>query len=180
MNLFPPSPTNAPRRAFRGKGRYFRKVRKSAEHFRFNPTESDWWDHWHYHADWPGWGNLGWSYRREHLNALCVVFQKIARAKDQFPSDFQTWISLSSDDAGQDAVFLHSPNPNTGIEQFPVRGKGLTWGVPVLEKYLTQQLPGLEMRVGTVFDEWREPPAKTTHYYAYALGVGIPLEPDRL
>ncbi len=185
MNLFPPRPTNAPSKAFRGKGRYFRGVRDDADSFRFDPGSLDCWDHWHYHADWLGLGNLRWGYRREHLNALCVVFEKIARVKDQFPSDFQTWIYLSSDDAGQDATYVHSPNPNGGIGKsgasFPFCPDGLTWDVPELGEYLSRQLPRLEMRVGsgTMFDKWREPPGETTSYFAYAVGVGLPLEPGR-
>lgn len=176
MKLFPPRPSQAPRRAFRGKRRYFRKVREEAENYRCDPEEGYWWDYSHYHADSPGWGNRGWRYRREHVRALCTVFQRNADARDRFSDDFQTWILLHTDDDGQDATYLHSRNPNGSL--FPLALERVSWGVPELEDFLQPILPGLELRVGavTTFDKYRDPPAMTTTYFIYALGVGIPLD----
>lgn len=73
-----------PRRRFRGKKRYFRRVSRDASTFRIEPGQGEWWDLWHYHADWPGWGNIRWRYRREHIRALAAVFEHIARSADRF------------------------------------------------------------------------------------------------
>jgi hypothetical protein len=103
---------HAPRKRFRGRRRYFRRVHREASAFELEVTGDAWWDLWHYHADWPGWGNLRGRYRREHLRALCRVFQTIALARERFATPFQLWIMLSGDDAGMDATYLHTPNAN--------------------------------------------------------------------
>ena len=76
-------------------------LRKASE---FELHESPWWNYWHYHADWEGWGNLRWTYRREGLRALALVFRRIAKKPPAEP--FQLWIWLNGTDAGQDAAYL--------------------------------------------------------------------------
>ena len=65
--MLPIHPELAPRGRFRGQRRYFRGVHRRAAAFHPDPHPGAWWNFWHYHADWPGWGNRGWRYRREHL-----------------------------------------------------------------------------------------------------------------
>ena len=69
-----PELSEAPRQRFRGKKRHFRRILRKASEFQLH--ESPWWNSWHYHADWEGWGNLRWTYRRE---ALALVFRRIAQ-----------------------------------------------------------------------------------------------------
>lgn len=64
-------PGTDPRRKFRGKKRNFRKMIREAGDFELH--KSPWWNCWHYHADWEGWGNLRWTYRREGLRALALA-----------------------------------------------------------------------------------------------------------
>lgn len=109
MMSLQPSPGRAPRKKFRGKKRYFRSVQRAAAEYSFSPELSRWWDYWHYHADWPGWGNVSWAYRRAHIAALCLVFSRIFRARDRMPGPFQVWFFFDMADAGADAVFVHSP-----------------------------------------------------------------------
>jgi hypothetical protein len=108
----PPHPERAPRRAFREQRRYFRRVHRLAAAWSPVIEPAAWWQAWHYHADWPGWGNRRHRWRREHLRALCRVFRTIVDARDRFATPFQAWIQLDHDDAGQDATFLHTPNPH--------------------------------------------------------------------
>ena len=176
INLFPPNPRNAPRRKFRGKKRYFRGVQRAAEDFEFEPRSLSWWDYWHYHADWPGWGNIRWRYRREHIRALCRVYLKIVAAKNESPGDFQCWLYFSCDDAGVDAVFVHSANENGS--PFPFVPENTVWEDGRQMEYVRRELGGLELRVGrsTIFNEWRDPPGTTTSYFVYIPGLGLPLE----
>jgi hypothetical protein len=174
MNLFPPNPGQAPRRAFRGKGRYFRKVHRDAASFRLQLRDDPWWNYWHYHADWPGWGNLGWSYRRPHVSALCLVFDQIASARARMPRDHQLWIMLHAFDAGQDATYLHSQNPHGS--PFPLLPEGVVWGVPELEEVFRKLLPARRMRVGRVASWDGDPPRETSSYFAYDPEIGIPLD----
>ena len=167
---------NAPRRKFRGKRRYFARVRREAETFRMCPEPQDWWDTWHYHADWRGWGNLGSRYRQPHLLALSTVFRKICDARERFSTPFQTWIFIDGEDAGQDATYLHTPNAN-GTE-FPIVLADAEWGGSALQPLMESWLPGLELEVGWtrragVDDEGRR--ASNTAHWVYARGVGVPL-----
>jgi hypothetical protein len=165
-----------PRRRFRGKKRYFDRVRQDAESFRIAVGPGASWDLWHYHADWPGWGNLSWRYRREHIRALAKVFMAIARIADQFATPFQLWIFLSGRDAGADATYLHTPNGNQ--TQFPVPFGEIAWGHRPLLQLFADLLPGLDLRVGEsrIFDENAEPPRVVSSFFVYSPGIGVPLE----
>jgi len=166
-----------PRRRFRGKKRYFRRVQSDANSFEIEPAPGEWWDLWHYHADWPGWGNLSWRYRREHIRALAMVFSRIASSADKFTTPFQAWIFLSGSDAGQDATYLHTPNENKTL--FPIEPLGeVTWGHQPLLAFFAALLSDLPLRIGEArtFDEFAEPPRVTRSLFIYSPDVGVPLE----
>jgi hypothetical protein len=154
---------HAPRRRFRGQRRYFRRVHRDANAFAVDADPDAWWDHWHYHADWPGWGNRGWRYRREHVRALCRVFQTIVAARDRFATPFQTWIYISDEDAGQDATYLHTPSPNSS--PFPFAPILQRIAPPPLAAFVAPLLPELALEYGV--DE--------AGYRIWARGVGEPL-----
>jgi hypothetical protein len=51
---------------------------------------------------------------------------------------WQSWLVLDAGDSSQDAVFLHTPNPNR--DNFPYPFNGVAWGAtppPWLEELLT-------------------------------------------
>jgi len=75
--LFPGRPQAA--RRFRGLGRYYRRVRREVAAFVPDLSAGDWYDLWHYHADWAGYGDAGWRPRRSYLDALITVFAAFAR-----------------------------------------------------------------------------------------------------
>jgi hypothetical protein len=154
----------APRRKFRGKRRYFRRVLSHAREFRLEVDGDAWWDYWHYHADWPGWGNRCWKYRKFHLEALSVVFQHCAQAFRQYPNPFQLWIFICGGDAGHDGVFVHTPNPNR--DDFPYMPQGVTWGHPDIESVFCP----VPVRAGTYAYEGN------TDCCVYAPGLGVPLD----
>jgi hypothetical protein len=165
-----------PRRRFRGKKRYFRRVHQNAESFRIATGPGEWWDLWHYHADRFGWGNLKWRYRREHIRALAKVFLGIARVAEEFTTPFQLWILLSGRDAGEDATYLHTPNGNK--TPFPVPFGEIAWDHRPLLQLFADLLPGLDLRVGEArsFDEYAEPPRVVSSFFIYSPGIGVPLE----
>ncbi len=172
------SRAEAPRRKFRGKRRYFRGVLAEAEAFQVVADPGSWWDLWHYHADWPGWGNLRWQYRRNHLEALALVFRRVARlVQDELPQA-QAWILLSGRDAGEDAVYLHTPSPSGS--PFPVHLSNIVdEDDGRLLPLLGDVLPEFEFRVvhSRGMDEWASPPRPTSNFFIYADGVGTPLGP---
>ncbi|MBI2894135.1 MAG: hypothetical protein HYY06_11340 [Deltaproteobacteria bacterium] len=149
---------------------------REAEAFRVRVGPGSWWDLWHYHADWPGWGNVRWSYRLAHLRALAIVFRKVIDAMASIPTPFQTWVLLDVDDAGQDAVYIHSPNPNGS--PFPLPTGGVWESAGIVHELMTVLLPGLELRVNR--RSWRvedeDGSRLRTAYLVYSPVAGTPLE----
>jgi hypothetical protein len=132
---------------------------------------------WHYHADWHGWGNLSWKYRRRYLEALVIVFRRIASLGPQLSTPFQSWIMLSDDDAGGDATFLHTPNANG--TPFPAVIGPVEWGRKLPEAGFERLLPEHSLRIGRV--EWKDasegaPARLRRSWVVYSPAVGVPLE----
>ncbi len=184
----------APASRIRGKGRHFRQVLRDAEQCAIHPERGGPWDLWHYHADWSGFGNLGWRYRREYIRALGVVYGSIAAARERFQVPFQAFITLHAADAGSDAVYLHSPSP--GGTPFPFRPKDIDWGRPLPHQHMSAFLPSVPFRCGT--GQWAAPDGagkaapdgagkaapdgagKPQRYFIlYSPEVGLPLEEER-
>ena len=159
----------APRRKLRGKRGYFSRIQRRAERAEIAPGTDAWWDLWHYHADWPGWGNRGWRWREPHLRALCAVFRRIVAVRDAFTTPFQAWILVVGSDAGQDATYLHTPNPNAH-STFPIAAQGLEWGGSQLDSYFRSQLRGT-VRVGVT----RPAGEHAVDHWVCVEGVGVPI-----
>ena len=125
-----------PRRRIRGRRRYYRALRREAERFAVIP--SGWYDYMHWHGDWPGLGNLRWKERRAHLSALFTMFHRLLAATRNWATPHQAWLQIDAFDSSQDAVYLHTANPNT--DNFPNGFKGVEWDAPVparLREFMT-------------------------------------------
>ena len=144
--MLPRRTKHVSRRKLRGKRRYFRAVRMRAAEHRFESGPDAWWDLWHYHADWSGWGNRSWKHRVEHIRALCTVYRSILDHSEHLET-CQAWISLDEDDACRDATFLHTPNPNR--TPFPIV-LDIAWGPSPLETLFAAMLPDVDLRFGTL------------------------------
>ena len=144
--MLPRRTAMAPRGKLRGGRRYFRRVAREAVFGPVLPGADSWWNLWHHHADWKGWGNIRWRYRTEHIRALCTVYRSILDLSESFHTPFQAWIALDEADAGQDATFLHTPNPHT---PFPIMFD-VKWGPSRLEPLFRSLLPGLDLQLGTI------------------------------
>ena len=174
--LLPPHPYKSSglrhqgRRRFRGQKRYYQQIQRKAQDFRPDLSAGHWYDFWHYHADWPGYGNQGWKHRRSHIQALCTVFRTFAQDTSEYDQPYQLWLYLDREDAGQDGVYFHTPNPNGGGTHFPAKPAGVQWGLPALEQFLSGQCgfalrAGVEARTGGHY-----------MYYVYSPAHGQPLE----
>ena len=170
------SRARAPRKKFRGRRRYFVGVRRDAEAFEI-PRFASGWGLWHYHADWPGWGNLQWAYRKQHLEALALVYGKILDQAATVPAPFQTWIQLSGLDAGLDGVYLHSPNRYNEPYPLEFTPPGPVWNEERLRPLFSELLPGRELRIGRfrLWDERSDVPEERTDFYVQVPGIGDPL-----
>ncbi len=168
-------PQQAPRKKLRGKRAYFRSLKDRASRFELDVREGAWWDLWHYHADGCGWGNLGWSYRRPHVEALCDVYRRIALQGNRLATPFQAWILISGEDASQDATYLHTPNPNG--TPFPMVPTSVEADATALGPFFSSRLPELRLRFGwsgARYDDDGIERWSTTHWI-WADGVGCAL-----
>lgn len=166
---------SAPRKRLRGRRRYSQRVLREAHAYQPRVGPSAWWDYWHYHADWPGWGNRGWSHRRQHLEALCVVFRNIAARKHEFATPFQTWIMVDGEDAHQDATDLHTPNANG--TPFPCSPDNIVVGGTALADEFQRMLPEFSLHCGwnSWLDDSEGLPRPRTAHWIWAQDVGVPL-----
>ncbi|ACB60798.1 hypothetical protein Exig_1326 [Exiguobacterium sibiricum 255-15] len=128
---------------FRGKRRYFRNLQKeqqlSAYPLDFSPDS--WFNFWHVHLDFDGRGNGHLKMRKAHVQALFHLMDELNAALQTWGQPYQLWIELSRLDAGLDAVFIHTNNPND--DNFPFTYPTLTEPTERLPDYL-QTVEGLE------------------------------------
>ena len=173
--LFPPH-SNKPsgyrhlgQRRFRGQKRYYETIQSKAQDFVPDLSPEHWYDFWHYHADWPGYGNLGWKHRKAHIAAHCLVFATFIRLLADYSQPYQLWLYFDVEDSGQDAVYFHTPNPNGDGDHFPAVLSRVQWGVPALEQYLSSVL-GMPLRAG--IEKW----PSGSMFYVYSPSHGEALE----
>jgi hypothetical protein len=138
-----------PARKVRGRRRYYRTLRREAETFAVNP--SGWYDYMHWHADWPGLGNIRWRERREHLTALFTMFHRLLGETKDWSTPHQVWLQVDAFDSSQDAVYLHTPNPNA--ENFPNAFVGMIWEAPIPER-LREFMTEPSWQFGRRDDRW--------------------------
>jgi hypothetical protein len=114
----------------RGRRRYYRALRPEAATFCVHPE--GWYDFMHWHADWPGLGNRSWKERSEHLRALFIMFERLTADVVSWPTPHQVWLRIDATDSSQDAVFLHTPNPNAN--NFPNEFPGVEWDARIPDR----------------------------------------------
>jgi hypothetical protein len=119
-----------PREKLRGRARRHRALLREAERFCVDPNGG--YDFGHWHVDWRGYGNLSWRERRAHVAALVVMFRRLVAQTSGWTRAHQCWLQLDAWDGSNDAVFLHTPNPNA--DDFPYDFAGVAWDAPVPER----------------------------------------------
>ena len=71
-----------------------------------------WCDLWHQHFDMDGLGDTSWGLRRLHISAL---MQALVRARHELQTQrlpYQLFAYIDRDESGQDALYVHTENPN--------------------------------------------------------------------
>jgi hypothetical protein len=94
-------------------------------------AEGGWYDLWHTHLDWRGEGNHEWGGRRAFLRDLFGLFDQIELRVRGWSKPAQVWVVVEESDSSQDAVYLHTPNPNR--DNFPYTFEGVVWGTELPE-----------------------------------------------
>lgn len=92
--------------------KYYYELRREARNFSVSLENKKWCDMWHQHFDTEGFGALGWAHRRRHLSALLTA---LARARVELMTTkqpYQLFALINPSDAGADAIYVHTNNPN--------------------------------------------------------------------
>lgn len=131
----------------------------------FSGGQNSWFDLWHTHVDWEGQGNRNWKLRQVYLNQLIELFTELKRELKQYPKDYQLWIIIDEQDSAEDAVYIHSKNPNE--DNFPLVVEDITPNIK--NKKLKTFINSLDLTVVQV-DTMEE-----KLFYLFDKKVGIPL-----
>lgn len=62
-----------------------------------------------------------------------ALYQLLLKKLEAFDKPYQSWISIYLEDAGLDAVFIHTPNENA--DNFPARFDNIDWDSPIPAPY---------------------------------------------
>ena len=91
------------------------------------PIGVGWFDLWHSHVDWHGRGNRDSEFRRSCLEVLFATWSDVELLTRGLTCAWQSWLLIDPADSSQDAIYLHTPNPNR--DNFPYPFDGVSWGV---------------------------------------------------
>ncbi|MFS0838918.1 hypothetical protein [Paenibacillus sp. 1P03SA] len=114
---------------FRGKRRYFRQLWEQVNAFYLQPDNESWFDFWHFHLDFYGFGEHSVKLRREHIKAHIALYKNLLKRLEQIEKPSQSWICLHEEDAGLDAVYIHTSNPNH--DNFPHKFDAVDWNCKI-------------------------------------------------
>lgn len=97
--------------------KYWRLLWRKARRIVINLPDKKWCDYWHAHFDWESRGKRSRFEHRKHIRPLMFAF---ARAKNELANQltpYQVFVCIYPSDPGLDALYVHTPNPQT---EFPV------------------------------------------------------------
>lgn len=129
----------------RGLKRYYKNLATendldNATWLDFDNSET-WFDNWHLHFDWKGYGNDSFKKRKPHLDKLFRHFDLLVDKTKQLKTDFQLYSILLDFDSYSDALFLHTPNPNNS--QFPFKISDLQLTTTLANQQLNDYIDNL-------------------------------------
>lgn len=99
---------------------------EQAQNFELDLSPSSWYDLWHTHVDWEGEGNFSVENRAIYLYALFTMFEKALEQTKCWEKPSNVWVLVVPENAEEDALYIHTPNPNKKSE-FPYSFKGVAW-----------------------------------------------------
>ncbi len=101
-----------------------------------------WFDNWHLHFDWRGYGNFSFKRRKPHLDKLFRHFDILAEKTKQLKVDFQLYSIILDFDSYNDALFLQTPSPNN--TPFPLEISDLQHTSTLTNKQLDDYINNLD------------------------------------
>ena len=112
----------------RGGRRYYAKLKERSATFAVDLEASQWYDLWHKHFDWYGYGRRDRRARQAHRTALFTAFSRILVQVAQIDRPVQVFVSIAPDRTPEDdALYLHTPNPNG--TPYPHSFDGVDWKI---------------------------------------------------
>ena len=97
---------------------------REIRYFKLDFGAQPWFDLWHTHVDWDGHGNENSAERKKYLAQLFSCFEQLQDVAADNLAEHQVWC-IVCEDSREDAVYLHSPNPN--VDNFPYEFEGVYW-----------------------------------------------------
>jgi len=101
-----------------------------------------WFDNWHVHFDWKGYGNDSFKRRKPHLDKLFRHYDLLVDKTKKLKTDFQLYSIILDFDSSSDALFLHTPNPTNS--QFPFKIMDLQLTTTLTNKQLNDYINNLD------------------------------------
>ncbi|WP_230199709.1 hypothetical protein [Bacillus andreraoultii] len=83
--------------------------------------------------------------RRQHIKAHIALYNSLLEKLETLGKPYQSWVKLVDEDAGLDAVYIHTPNPNE--DNFPLKIENINWDCTV-PKYFKDLINLNEFNVG--------------------------------
>ena len=125
----------------RGLRRYYKNLAfqndfENAIFLDFQNDPNAWFDKWHWHFDWSGFGNHSFKKRKPHLDKLFRHFEMLIERTKCLKIEFQLFALILDNDSSSDAVFLHTSNPNNN--DFPLTWENLSEECTLKNKNLTE------------------------------------------
>lgn len=98
---------------FRGQRRYFRNLWRETKvkHYDLKIEKDSWFDLWHTHLDFYGYGNNSLKIRKEHMKAHIALYKDFQESLQELEMPYQLWIAIVDEEASSDAVYLHTSFP---------------------------------------------------------------------
>jgi hypothetical protein len=159
-------------RKFRGQKRYYKNLLENDLDLYFHNLDfHSWFDLWHDHPDWNGYGNISWKHRHKHLKALIRRFNYLKGRLSVRTEEFQVYSMININDSYQDAVFIHTENPNQ--DNFPIRIEEYTNPLK-LPKPLNEFIESLDF--DAFHHKWIRDNKPVFNVFLYDRDMGLPIK----
>lgn len=119
------NPTNAKPENVRGKQTKTKQTAVTSlndqiiDSLNFSGDKQSWFDLWHLHVEVHPEVETEWAVREESTRELVRLYRRLQERMISYPREYQIWIEVYDEYVGDDAIFIHTRNPNS--DNFPAR-----------------------------------------------------------
>jgi hypothetical protein len=131
-----------------------RELQMAADSFGIELSRESWFELMHWHPDTFGVGNVNQETREACLLLAKQYLTSAMNSLRKWSKPSQCWLLLDPFDSSQDAIYVHTENPNR--LNFPYKFEDITWGVAG-PQWILPAFPSSEYMVGINKVESLEP-----------------------